>query len=103
MKGRIVDMGIKKALCDSVIVSTLMYVSETWTWNEGQRSRTQAVEMSYLRGACGLNRMDSQSTESVYGKFCMSFKSEGMNCGVVEVVKCSTFKWFGRLERIGRD
>ncbi len=29
-------------------------------------------EMSYLRGACGLNRMDGESNESVYGKFGMS-------------------------------
>ncbi len=43
--------------------------------------------MSYLRGACGLNRMDGESNESLYGKFGRSFKSEGMNCRVVEVVK----------------
>ncbi len=46
--------------------------------------------MSYLKGACGLNRMDGESSESVYGKFGTSVKSEGMNCGVVEVVRCST-------------
>ncbi len=59
--------------------------------------------MSYLRGACGLNRMDGDSNESVYGKFGMSFKSEGMNYGVVEGVKCSTLKWFGHLEKIGDE
>ncbi len=59
--------------------------------------------MTYLRGACGRNRMNGESNESVYGKFGMSFKSEGMNCGVVEVVKCSTLRWFGHLERMGGD
>ncbi len=68
-----------------------------------KKSRLQTVEMSYLRGACGLNRMDGESNESVYEKFCMSFKSEGMNCGLVEVVKCRTFKWFGHLERMVGD
>ncbi len=66
IKSRTVNMEIKKALRDSIIVPTLTYVSETWTWNEGQRSRIQAVEMSYLRGACGLNRMDSESNERVF-------------------------------------
>ncbi len=64
-----------------------MTVSETWIWNEGQRSRMQAVEMSYLRGACGLNRMNSESNENAYGKFGMSVKGEVMRCGMVEVVK----------------
>ncbi len=61
--------GIKEALCDGIIVPTLMYASETWTWNEGQRLRIQGVEMSYLRGACGLTNMDGASNESVYRKF----------------------------------
>ncbi len=59
--------------------------------------------MSYLRGACGLNGMDGESNESVYGRFGASFKSEGMNCGVVEVVKHSTLRWFGHCERKGGD
>ncbi len=42
--------------------------------------------------------MDSESNESVNRKFVMPFKSEGMNCGVVEVVKHSTLR-----ERLGRD
>ncbi len=71
MKGRTVNMAIKKALHDIIPVPTLMYLyaSETWTWNEGQRSRIQAVKMSYLRGACGLNRMEGERNGSVDGKF----------------------------------
>ncbi len=71
-------MEIKKALCDSIIVPTLVCASEIWTCNEGQR--IQAVEMSYVGDVCGLNRMDGESIESMYGKLGMSFKSEGMNC-----------------------
>ena len=103
MNGRIVNMEIKEALHDSIIVPTLTYASETWVWNEGQRSRIQAVEMSYLRGACSLSRMDGESNESVYGRFGMSVKGEGMNCGVVEVVKRNTLRWFGHLERMGES
>ncbi len=31
----------------------------------GQQSRVHAVEMSYLRGACGVSRWDEVSNESV--------------------------------------
>ncbi len=103
MKVRTVNMEIKKALHHSIRVPTLRHASETRAWNEGQRCRIQAVEMSYLRGTCGLNRMDGESSESVYGKFGMSFKSEGMNCGVVEVVKHSALRWSGHLERMEGD
>jgi len=44
--------------------------------------------------------MDGESNESVYGRFGMSVKGEGMNCGVVEVVKCNTLRWFSHLEKM---
>ncbi len=59
----------KRALRNTVIVPTLTYASETWVWNEGQRSGVQAVEMSYLRSACRVSRMDGMSNESVYEHF----------------------------------
>ncbi len=46
-----------------------------------------------------MNRMDSESNENVYRKFGMSSKGEGMSCGVV-LVKHSTLRWFGHLERM---
>ncbi len=91
-KCKTVNMEIKKALRDSIILPTLTFASETWTWNEDQRSRIQAAEMSYLIDIYGLNRMNSESNESLYGKFGVSVKSEGMNCGVVEMVKHRTLR-----------
>ncbi len=98
MKGRIVSMEVKKGLHDGIIVLTITYASETWVWNE--RSRIQAVEMSYLRSACGIRKMDGESNESVYGRFGMSSKGEGMKWGVVEGVKHNTLRWFGHMERM---
>ena len=40
--------------------------------------------MSYRKGVSGVNRMDGEGNESVYGKFGMFFL---MNCGVFGVVK----------------
>ncbi len=44
------------------------------------------MERSYLRGACGLPRVDGENNESVLERTWMSFESEGMNCGMVEVI-----------------
>ena len=41
---------------------TLTYVCGTWTLNEGQTSMIQEVEMSYLKGACGVKRMVGENT-----------------------------------------
>ncbi len=71
MKGRIVSMEVKRDLRNTVIEPTLTYASETWAWNESQMSRVQAVEISYLRSACGVSRMDGVSNESVYEHFGM--------------------------------
>ncbi len=87
MKGRSVSREIKRDLRNTVIVPTLTYASETWAWNESQRSRVQAVEMSYLRSACGVSRMDGVSNESMYECFGMSHVGVGKKCGVVEEVK----------------
>ncbi len=37
-----------------------------------QRSKLQAVEMSSLRGECGVNRMDGENNECVYRRFGVS-------------------------------
>ncbi len=100
MRGRIVSREVKKALRDSITVTTVAYASETWVWNQSERSKIQAVEMSYLRGRCGVNRMDGESNENVYRKFGMSSRREGMSCGVVAMVNRSTLRWFGHLERM---
>ncbi len=61
VKGRSVSKGVKRDLRNTVIVPTLTYASETWAWNESQRCRVQAVEMSYLKSAYGVSRMGGVS------------------------------------------
>ncbi len=69
MNGSCVSMEVKRDLRNKIIVPTLTYAGETWAWNDCQRSRVQAVEMSYLRSACGVSRMDGMSNETVYERF----------------------------------
>ncbi len=60
MKGRHVSMAVKKGIRNSVILPTLLYASETWTWNTAQQSRIRTVEMSYMRGSCCVSRWDRE-------------------------------------------
>ncbi len=53
MKGR-VCMDVKRDLRNSILLPTLTYESKNWTWNGAQQLRVHAVEMSYLRGVCGV-------------------------------------------------
>ncbi len=76
VKGKTVKMGIRK----SVILPTLSYASETWTWNSAQQSRIRAVEISYMWGACGVSRWDGESNEDMYGRFGMNETAVGMDC-----------------------
>ncbi len=100
MNGKSVSMEVKRDLSNTVIVPTLTYASETWTWNESQRSRVQAVEMSCLRHACGVSRMDGMSNESVCEHFGMCYVGIGKERGVVEEVKQQTLKWFDHVEQM---
>ncbi len=84
MKGRNVSMAVKKGIRNSVILPTLSYASETRTWNAAQQSRIRAVEITYMRGACGVSRWDRESNEDMYRRFGMSETAAGMDCGVVE-------------------
>lgn len=37
------------------------------------------MKVSYLRGAYGMNRMDGENNENVYGRFDVCSKGEGIN------------------------
>ncbi len=62
-----------------------------------------AVEMSYLRGACGVSRWDCVSNENVYERCGMRVCGSGVGCGLVEWVKRSTLRWFGHVERMENE
>ncbi len=63
VRERTVNKEVEKVCRDSIIVPSLIYADETWTLN---KCKIQAVEMSYLRDVCGVNRIDGESNENVY-------------------------------------
>ena len=85
MRGIKVSM-VKRGLRNSILLPTLMYGSETWTW-KSQRSRMCDVEISYLRRACDVTRWDNRSNESVYERCGMGSCANGVRCSVMEWVK----------------
>ena len=50
------------------------------------------MEMSYLRGACGVTKCDGESNESVCERCGMGSQANRVKCGVVEWVKRNTFR-----------
>ncbi len=98
MKGRIVSMKGKRSLRNSILLPTLTYGAETWTWNRAQHLKVHDVEMSYLRGACGVRRWDGESNESMYERCDM--EACGVKCGVVEWVKINISRWLDHTERM---
>ena len=76
MRGRNVSMEIKRGIRNNILLPTLKYGSETWTWNRAQQSRVCGVEINYLRG--GVRAM------KVYKRCDMEPCTNGVKCGVVE-------------------
>ncbi len=66
MKGMNVSMDMKRGLRNSILLPTLTFGSENWTWNGAQQLRVRAIEMSYLRGLCGVSREDELSKDCVW-------------------------------------
>ncbi len=93
-------MEVKRGLRNSILLPTLTYGSETWTWNRAQQSRVHAVELSYQRGACGVTRWEGDSNESVNERCSMGACASVVKRGVVEWVQRNTLRWFGHVERM---
>ncbi len=80
MKGRNVSMDVKRGLRNSILLPTLTYGSENWTWTGTQQLGVRAVEM---RGACGVSRWDGLNNESVYERCGMRGHGSGVGWSVV--------------------
>ncbi len=61
------------------------------------------MEMSYLRGTCGVTRWEGESNEVVYEKCGTGSCASGVQFGVLEWIKRNTLSWFGHIERMKSD
>ena len=58
MKSRSVSIPAKKMMHQAILLPTLMYGSESWTWLKKDESGINAVEMRSLRRMCGRTLRD---------------------------------------------
>ncbi len=96
-------MNMKKGVRNSILLPAPTYRSENWTGNGAQQPRVRAVDLNYLRGACGVSRLDGLGNESVYERCGIRERGSGVGCRVVEWVKRSTLRWFGHIERMENE
>ncbi len=57
MRGRKVSLDVKRGLKNSILLRTLTYGSENRTWTGAHPLGVRALDMSYPRGACGIDGM----------------------------------------------
>ncbi len=91
-EGRNVTVDMKRGLRNSILLPSLTYGSENWTRNGVQQSAVRAVEISYLRGACGVGRWDGLSNKSVHKRCGVRGYGSGLGCSVMEWLKRSTLR-----------
>ncbi len=77
-------MDRKRDLRNSILLPTLTYGSENWTWSVAQH----VGEMSYLRGVCRVSRWDGLSNE----KCGMRGHGSGVSHDVVKWVERNTLR-----------
>ena len=98
MRGRNVSMEIKKGIRNSILLPTLMYGWETWTWNKAQQSKVHALVINYLRGECRATRWEGESKESMYGRYGRKTHANGVKwCSGMSEKK--NLRWFGHILR----
>lgn len=62
----------KKAFQNRIIVAQLLHVNEALAWDKSQSSKTQVVEMTYLKGACSsVNTMVKVMKVYIEGMVCL--------------------------------
>ena len=83
-----------RALHETLLVSVLMYGSETLLWKE--RSRIRAVQMDNLKGLLGIRRMDRVPNAQIR-ELC------GVKKGLDKKIDEGVLLWFSHMERMEND
>ena len=90
MKNRGLGMNVKKVLYKKVVVSTVMYGSESWGMKVNERQKLNVFEMKCLRSMTGVSRLDRVRNEVVRAR-----------TGVRR--ELNVLRWFGHVERMDNE
>jgi hypothetical protein len=86
----------KLAVHNGVLVPTLMYGSEAWSWKNKDESRLNAVEMRSLRRMCGKTMYDRCTNAEIRAEC----KAE---VSIIDKIKKGLLRWFGHVERMNGE
>lgn len=93
VKGRSVNLDVKKCLYERVIVPTVLYGAETWGMREDERKKLNVFEMRCLRSMLGVTRMDRIRNEDIRERVGIRSELAG------RADQCA-LRWFGHMERM---
>ena len=83
----------KRNIYKSIIKSTLLYGTETWTIAEKNRKKLEATEMDVFRRTLGISRMERIRNEEVRLRM-------GIEDTIMKDVKHKQLIWYGHVNRI---
>ncbi len=86
VKGRNIFMEVKRDLRNTILLPTITYGWEKWTWNRVHQSRVRAVEMNYLRVTCSVTRWEGENNSVIYETYGMRFLGHVMRRNEMEAV-----------------
>lgn len=87
----------------TIILTVVLYANESRTWNKSQGSRIQAMKNKLKQITCDMSVVWAEwtvTTMEVYMEGLTCLVGKGMNPRVVQMAKCSTWKWFSYQETI---
>jgi hypothetical protein len=93
MRNNNVSLQAKKLVHNAILLPSMMYGCETWTWTKREECSINAVEMRSLRRMCGKTLWDMERNENIR-------KECGMEVSVVTKMKVNKLRWFGHVERM---
>ena len=95
MKNRGLGVNVK-VLCEKVVVSTVMYGSESWGMKVTERQKLNVFEMKCLRSMTGVSRLDRIRNEVVRAR-------TGVRRELAGRVDMNVLRWFGHMERMDNE
>lgn len=89
------SLKVKGKVYKACVQRVLVYGSETWAMKTEDMQRLERTERMMVRGMCGVSLRNRVASEELY-------RWLGVNV-VADVVRCGRLRWFGHVERKGRD
>jgi len=92
-ESRDISVKTKVRVYEALVMSVLLYNSETWTMKGTDESRLRVFEMSVLRRICGVSLRDRWRNEEIKARL-------EIECDVVEAIRRRRLSYFGHINRM---